>query len=76
MRWKTKYTPHPPNVGATRQKRVFAWLPHFIPHLGVYVWLGWYEVLQAFTVQQIKVEINGEPKIVEVRKWIDVSERI
>jgi hypothetical protein len=74
MRFKARYTrvsyPH----GATRLKRVFAFLPTYID--GTIVWLETYEVLQFFHITPHQVKIEDENVVFTNGNWIDISTRL
>lgn len=63
-----------PNLGTTRLKRVFAWLPTHID--GNVVWLEHYEILQAFLIFDYKILLDAEFKTVKVSEWKDISKRL
>lgn len=74
MRRKSKYVFADPPQGTTRLKRVFAWTPQYID--GDYVWLEYYEILQAFLIFEYKIQIDTEVKGVKVSEWKDISKRV
>lgn len=73
MRWKAKYTRTDYPSGATRLKRCFAWRPVYIS--GVFVWLEFFEVLQAFKISSEKTIIDGVTAEFSLGKWINLSKR-
>lgn len=74
MRWKSKYVVQPPQPGQHRLFRKFAWLPKRIG--GDVAWLEFYEVLQAYLVDRVVLQIQDKPATFTVGKWTDVSTRI
>lgn len=62
-----------PANGSTRLKRKFAWLPTYVN--GYMVWLEYYEILQAYIIEDLKVIDAGEDKFFRVGEWKDISKR-
>lgn len=74
MRIPTKYAPAPVKPNVARVVRKFAFLPHRIDDL--WVWLEFYEVLQAMRVTEEHLLIDGKKETFTVAKWVDVTERL
>lgn len=74
MRKKAKYTATQYPAGATRQKRVFAWRPTYVA--GDIVWLEYYEVLQAYIIDEIPLRLEGKDQLFTVGAWRDISKRL
>lgn len=74
MRWKAKFTKSDYQHGTTRMKRVFSWIPTYIA--GDMIWFETYEILQAYVIEEHKLEIEGESIIFGSGRWKDISKRI
>lgn len=74
MRIKAKYVLPETEAGTTRLKRTFAVLPVRIAD--TWVWLEFYEVLQAYLVTPVLLQIKGKPTTFTLGKWTDVSTRL
>ena len=74
MIWKAKYTETIPEHGTNRLKRVFSWLPTYVN--GDMVWLKTYEILQVFTVTQVKTTIESKEITFIYGEWLNVSKRL
>jgi hypothetical protein len=74
MRIKAKYVLDPIEAGASRLRRKFAWLPIRISD--DYVWLEFYEILQAYLVTPVVLPIKGKPTTFTLGKWTDISTRL
>lgn len=73
MVWAANQGPIRKN-GDTRTKVRFAWFPHRIGD--VYVWLAQYETLEAWQVTAVPVIIEAQGKVFEIGKWVKVSEKL
>lgn len=73
MIWKSKYVNPEIQNGATRIKRVFAWMPTYIS--GNMVWLQSYDVLQVYRITAYVVQFEGEQKEFAVGQWINLAKR-
>lgn len=73
MRWLAKYTIVDPVDGDMRVLRVFAWLPHYIG--GVIVWVEKYEILQVYRINEEKVEIDNQKTTLLAGRWVNLSDR-
>lgn len=76
MVFKAKYSSENYQVGATRIKRKFAWLPFRID--GDIVWLETYEIYQLYQSNdyQAPSPIDQTPKGYRVYEWVNLSYRI
>lgn len=62
-----------PADGSTRLRRKFAWFPTYVN--GYIVWLEFFEILEAFLVQDVKVKDDGTDKFFRVGEWKKISNR-
>ena len=78
MRWKAKYTKADYPQHATRMLRIFAFLPVYIE--GDFIWLETYEVLQAYIITEVELEINVreeyKKQFFATGKWVSISKRV
>lgn len=74
MRWPSKFINSETPPGTTRVKRVFAWRPKRIDD--TIVWLEYFEILQAFTIFEWNIIIDGKAKGAKVGRWEDISVRM
>jgi hypothetical protein len=74
MRKKARFTKTDYPNGATRQKRVFAWLPTYVS--GEIVWLEYFEVLQAYIIEEISLRLDGKDQLFAVASWRNISKRL
>lgn len=78
MKWPARYTHVNYPQGATRLKRIFAWLPVQIGN--EILWLSRYEILQAYIIQEYAVMLDPKnPKEATnftKGEWIDISKRL
>jgi len=78
MKWPAKYSHVDYPNGATRLKRIFAWLPTQVGD--TMIWLTRYEMLQAYIIQEYVVMLDPKkPKDATTfskGQWIEISKRL
>ena len=74
MKFKARYKQANYVHGATRLKRLFAWLPLYIS--GYTIWLCSYDVLEVYLEKQTTVILDGKTTIFTNGKWECLSKRI
>ena len=74
MKVKAKYVVTPPEAGSVRLRRKFAWLPKRVAD--TWVWMEFYEILQAWLVTPVVLPIKGKPTTFTLSKWTDVDTRL
>jgi len=73
MIWKSKFVKVKPNPGDVKIKRVFAIFPVRINNNIIF--LEKYEVLEVYSEQDYTVQIEDEPIVFKVGKWVTISKR-
>lgn len=68
-----------PEAGETRVLNKFAWFPRMVidsKRGAKIVWLGRYEILQAYIVHRTTVLIDGEPMAADYGLWVTLEKRL